>query len=215
MQCNTCSQYDERIWKQELVSCVKTFYSRGMVSVGGGNHSFRSDDARKIWITPSGYPRSHLVPDDLILIDLNGNLIQGNLRPSIEVPFHAEIYEAKHEVNAVCHTHNPYTQGYILSAKLRYLGDGISTLSELPYIKFPKTLGDFPIIIQYQQLGSHALGKAVATACRNSLPHPYGITILLNHGVIGIGRCIHEAKFAVDLIEEWARCLVILSRSPR
>jgi L-fuculose-phosphate aldolase len=185
-----------------------------MVSVGGGNHSFRSDDARKIWITPSGYPRSHLAPDDLILIDLNGNVVQGNLRPSIEVPFHTEIYKARPEVNAVCHTHNPYTQGFILSARLKSLGDGISTLSESPFIDFPKTLGDFPLIIHYQQLGSRSLGNSVATACRNNLPHPCGIVVLLNHGVIGIGKCIHEAKFAVDLIEEWARCLAIMSRLP-
>jgi len=214
MQCNTCAPYNQQIWKQELVSCVKTFFSKGMVSVGGGNHSFRSDDARKIWITPSGYPRSHLVPDDLILIDLEGNIVQGYLRPSIEVPFHTEIYKARHEVNAVCHTHNPYTQGFILSARLKYLGDGVSTLSESPLIKFPETLGNFPLIIQYEQLGSRSLGYAVATLCRNNLPYPCGIIILLNHGVIGIGECIHEAKFAVDLIEEWARCLAILSRTP-
>jgi ribulose-5-phosphate 4-epimerase/fuculose-1-phosphate aldolase len=214
MQCSTCSPYNEQIWKEELVSCVKTFFSRGMVSVGGGNHSFRSDDARGIWITPSGYPRSHLVPDDLIMIDLNGNIILGNLRPSIEVPFHTEIYKAKPKLNAACHTHNPYTQGFFLSARLKHLRDGISTLSESPLINFPRILGDFPLVIQYQQLGSRSLGNVVAIVCRDYLPYSCGIIILLNHGVIGIGKCIHEAKFAVDLIEEWARCLAIASRLP-
>ncbi len=127
-----------------------------------------------------------------ILIDLEGNIVQGYLRPSIEVPFHTEIYKARPEVNAVCHTHNPYTQGFILSARLKYLGDGVSTLSESPLIKFPETLGNFPLIIQYQQLGSRSLGYAVATVCRNNLAYPSGIIILLNHGVIGIGECIHE-----------------------
>lgn len=213
MSCKACSVYNENFFKQELVSCVRTFFSKGMVSVGGGNHSFRSDRAERIWITPSGYPRSHLVPDDLLLIDLDGNVVHGSLRPTIEMPFHTEVYKVRPDINAVCHIHNPYTQGFFLASKLAPTDiDGIYTLADKPPIEFPKVLGS-PVAIEYRQLGSKALGRAVGMACRLE-PKPAGVIILLNHGAIGIGRCIHEARFQVDLLEEWARCLAVLKGLP-
>jgi ribulose-5-phosphate 4-epimerase/fuculose-1-phosphate aldolase len=190
----------------------------GLVSVGGGNHSFRSDTKNEVWITPSGYPRSHLKENDLILIDLEGNTIQGNLRPTIEVPFHTEIYKNRNDVNAVCHVHNPYTMGYYLTAKLQHTNyEGIFTLNELPPIKLPKPIEN-SIIIEYKQLGSKALGKIVGRATKIELDsssplseskYNSKILILLNHGIIGIGECIHEAKFLVELYEEWAKCVMI------
>jgi L-fuculose-phosphate aldolase len=188
-----------------------------MVSVGGGNHSFRSQIVNKIWITPSGYPRSHLTDEDLVLIDLEGISIQGNLRPTIEVPFHTEIYKNRHDINAICHVHNPYTMGFYLTAKLKPTNnEGIFTLNELPSIKLPSPI-DASIIIEYKQLGSKVLGKTVGIASKMELIWPSiskliskpKIIILLNHGIIGMGKCIHEAKFLVELYEEWAKCMMI------
>lgn len=212
MLCNSCRTYDEGFLKQELVSGVKTFFSKGMVSVGGGNHSFRSEHSEEIWITPSGYPRSHLTPDDLLLIDLDGNVLCGNLLPTIELPFHTEIYKVRPDINAVCHIHNPYTQGFFLTQKLIQTGaEGIYTLAADPPIEFPGPLGGAKsAIIEYRQLGSRSLGRIVGEASHLDSLVPIGVMILLNHGVIGIGRCIHEAKFLVDLLEEWARCLAVL-----
>ena len=190
----------------------------GLVSVGGGNHSFRSEIKNEIWITPSGYPRSHLKENDLVLIDLEGNTIQGNLRPTIEVPFHTEIYKNRDDINAICHVHNPYTMGFYLSAKLQDTKyEGIFSLKELPPIKLPKYIEN-SIIIEYKQLGSKALGKTVGMASQIELDSSSCISesksnskniILLNHGIIGMGKCIHEAKFLVELYEEWAKYIMV------
>lgn len=210
MFCDICKVYDEHIFKNELISAIKYFFSHGLVSVGGGNHSFRSKLDNQIWITPSGYPRSHITSDDLLLIDLDGNVLKGNLKPTIEVPFHTEIYKNRSDINAVCHVHNPYTSGYFLSSKLVNIdNEGIWTLAETPSIAFPKVLHDKPLVIEYKQLGSKGLGNLVGKASKFDCVVPFGIIILLNHGVIGVGRCIHEAKFVVDLCEEWAKCLVV------
>lgn len=210
--CDFCEESDENSLKKEIINCVKTFFSNGMVSVGGGNHSFRQINRDRIWITPSGYPRSHLMTRDLVSIDLDGNIISGNLKPTIEVPFHIEIYKVRPDINAVCHTHNPYTQGFFLSAKLGPIEQGVYTISELLPIKYPEPLGKIPIVVEYRQLGSRGLGKLVGKACTKDFLYPTGIIIMLNHGVIGIGRCIHEAKFLIELSEEWARCLFIFSK---
>ena len=175
-----------------------------MVSVGGGNHSFRSQIGNKIWITPSGYPRSHLKDDDLVLIDLEGNLIQGNLRPTIEVPFHTEIYKNRNDINAICHVHNPYTMGFYLTAKLKSTkNEGIFSLNELPSIKLPSQIED-SIIIEYKQLGSKVLGKTVGIASRMELMSSSStskltsnpkIIILLNHGIIGMESAFMRQNF--------------------
>ena len=210
MICNVCQTYNEDMFKNELINSIKFFFSNGMVSVGGGNHSFRAELKNHIWITPSGYPRSHITSDDLLLIDLDGNVLKGNLKPTIEVPFHTEIYKNRPDINAVCHVHNPYTSGYFLSSKLVNLdNEGIWTLAETPSISSPKVLSDKPLVLGYKQLGSRGLGNLVGKASKFDSEIPLGIIILLNHGVIGIGRCIHEAKFVVNLCEEWAKCLVV------
>ena len=210
MFCDICQVYDEHILKNELISAIKYFFSYGLVSVGGGNHSFRSQLDNQIWITPSGYPRSHITSDDLLLIDLDGNVLKGNLKPTIEVPFHTEVYKNRSDINAVCHVHNPYTSGYFLSSKLVNIdNEGIWTLAESPSIGFPKVLHGTPLVVEYKQLGSKGLGNLVGKASKFDSVVPFGTIILLNHGVIGLGRCIHEAKFVVDLCEEWAKCLAV------
>ncbi len=209
IHCDICAKSDENLLKKELIDCVKTFFSNGLVSVGGGNHSFRQIIRNRIWITPSGYPRSHLITEDLVSIDLDGNVKNGNLKPSIEIPFHTEIYRVRPDINAICHTHNPYTQGFFLSAKLGFIEKDIYTISELLPIEYPEPLGKIPIVVEYRQLGSRALGRLIGKACMKDVLYPRGVIVMLNHGVIGMGRCIHEAKFLIELSEEWARCLFI------
>jgi len=53
--------------------------------------------------------------DDLVKVDLDGNVIEGVLRPSTETPFHAAIYRVRPDVNAVIHAHNPVTLGLALA----------------------------------------------------------------------------------------------------
>ncbi len=210
MLCDICKVYNDDTFKKELITTVKSFFLKGFVSVGGGNHSFRSENPYKIWITPSGYPRSHIKEKDLILIDLSGNVLKGNLRPTIEVPFHSAIYKNRPDINSVCHVHSPYTLGYFLSADLIDTKiDGIFMLREKPEIDSILIQKNPPIIIDYRQLGSKALGHMVGLASTLNHTIPFGIIILLNHGVIGMGRCVHEAKFLIEFYECWAKCLAI------
>lgn len=210
--CSYCEFADVTALKEELARCVRGLFSNGLVSSGGGNHSIRippMNNNHHVLITPSGYPRSHLKADDIITIDLDGNMIEGSLRPTIEVPFHTEIYR-KCEAGAVCHTHSPYTQSLALSAMLRPTSTkGISTIETSEPL--PKALKGNLSVLEYRQLGSRALANIVGEACGNFANENGlgGAIILLNHGIIGLGKCIHEAKFMVEVIEEWSRCQLV------
>ncbi|MCS6767725.1 MAG: class II aldolase/adducin family protein [Candidatus Nitrosocaldus sp.] len=205
-----CSVGDEEYVKRELVSCVRTLFSKGYVSSGGGNHSVRLRDG--IWITPSGYPRSHLTVDDLVLIDSRGCVLRGDLRPSIEVPFHTEIYRVRCDINAVSHAHSPYSHALIQTLELAEVDGhgGVFRLDDrveqmLP-LRIPDTLN--LLILEYRQLGSRALARLVGEAFSMHA----NMVVLLDHGVIGVGKCIHEAMLYVQLLEEWARCVTVSLR---
>lgn len=228
--CRTCQSSEEQL-KIELAACVRGLFHKGLVSSGGGNHSSRMPGSNQVWITPSGYPRSHTKPEDLVKIDLDGNILEGSLRPSIEVPFHTEIYKRRPDVNAVVHTHSPYTQGVVLGGFLGPTkereadsltvhvfdqdpkiplahGEGALILGDIPILRLPEELGE--VALQpYLNPGAMELARRVGETSVGKPLRPIRVIILINHGVIGIGGCIHEARAFVEIMEEWARFLTV------
>ncbi|MEM3480040.1 MAG: class II aldolase/adducin family protein, partial [Candidatus Bathyarchaeia archaeon] len=101
--------------KDEICKTMRRLFNRGLISALGGNISARLPGSNEFWITPSGVFKGELEPDDLVKVDLSGRVIEGFLRPSIETPFHAKIYEKRADVNAVVHSHNPITTGLALA----------------------------------------------------------------------------------------------------
>ncbi|ABP95101.1 MULTISPECIES: class II aldolase/adducin family protein [Metallosphaera] len=190
--CRLCQTNDEQL-KRALVLSVRTMYWRGMVSNAGGNQSARLPGSDKIWITPSGYPRSELEPEDLVQIDLDGNVIKGDLRPSIEVNMHLQVYKNRPDVNAVIHAHPPYTMGAALSGYL-----------EITHGEAAAILGDIKII-PYSHPGTVELARNVGEAVRGEGAKVPRIVILMNHGIISVGACVHEARAFAEIMEEWSR----------
>jgi len=82
--------------RQELV-----VYSFGNVS-----GIDRSGDDPVVAIKPSGVPYRELVPEKIVLVDLQGNVIEGDLRPSSDTPTHLELYRSFADVGGICHTHS-------------------------------------------------------------------------------------------------------------
>lgn len=79
-----------------------------LVSLTWGNVSGRSDDGSLIAIKPSGVAYADLTPDDIVVLDLDGNVVEGRLRPSIDTPTHLELYRAFTDIGGVVHAHSPY-----------------------------------------------------------------------------------------------------------
>lgn len=227
--CRLCQTSEEQL-KAELAACVRGLFAKGLVSSGGGNHSARMPGSDEIWITPSGHPRSHTRPEDLVKTDLEGNVLEGSLRPSIEVPFHTEIYRRRPDVNAIVHAHSPYTQGVVLSGLLepskREEGDVLLhvfdrdpkiplahaeaalILGDIPILPLPENLGAVPLV-PYRNPGGKELAKLVGDASVGKALRPIRIMVLVNHGVIGMGGCVHEARAFVEIMEEWARFVTV------
>jgi ribulose-5-phosphate 4-epimerase/fuculose-1-phosphate aldolase len=112
-------------------------------------------------------------------------------------------------LNGVSHAHSPYSHALIQTLRIRKEYEGIYRIDDELPIDVPEALGDVPVL-EYRQLGSRALARLVGDALR--LKPNTRIMVLLDHGVIGVGSCIHEAMMYVQLLEEWARCVVVSIR---
>jgi L-fuculose-phosphate aldolase len=177
--------------KKELVDCVKSLYAMGLTTSVSGNHSVRSGSS--MLITPSGVPRYRMRTDDLVMVDLKTGMASGR-KPSIELEMHRGIYGVRPDINAIVHTHSPYTIGVSISAKFRHV------------IEEAKTVVGEPAVIANRPSGSAELAKAVSDEFRRDTR----VVVIKNHGVVAGGNDIHHARAIVESLEEWSKILMVV-----
>jgi ribulose-5-phosphate 4-epimerase/fuculose-1-phosphate aldolase len=102
--------------KKELVECLKNLYWMGLTTSVSGNHSVRFRN-RWMWITPSGISRYNIHSNHLVKVHLKTSKVFGSIRPSIELNLHRNIYNSREDVNAIVHTHSPFTIGVSISSR--------------------------------------------------------------------------------------------------
>lgn len=186
---------DEAELKEQLIKCMKQLHARGLITGIGGNASVRMEGTEEILITPAALYKAELKPDDIVKIDLEGNVIEGLFKPSIEWHFHNAIYRKRLDVNAVIHTHSPMTTGLALA------GRKIEPVT----LESAVMLADVPIL-EFRYPGTKELGDLVA---ENILGHR--AVILQNHGVISVGYDLIEAMTTVEVLEEVSTMIFVAS----
>ena len=180
----------DMVIREDILTVMRNLYRRGLVSALTGNVSARVPGTDMFWITPSGIFKGGLKVEDLIKMDVNGNVIDGRNRPSSEWRFHAAIYRIRQDVNAVIHAHNPV----VLALNTAGVRLDLSLLSEV--MAFVKGVEYIP----YVEPGSEELAKLVAEKASLGV----NIVVLEKHGVVTMGRNIYEAETIVESIEDLA-----------
>jgi L-fuculose-phosphate aldolase len=181
--------------KKELVDCVKDLYWMGLTTSISGNHSVRFRN-KWMWITPSGIPRYKIHSNHLVKIHLKTNKVFGNIRPSIELNLHRNIYNERQDVNAIVHTHSPFTVGVSISLK-----------KFQHVIEEAKIVVGQPVIISNKPSGSKDLAESVSAAFQKE--GAIRAVVIKNHGVVAVGKDIHQARAVVESLEEWAKILTV------
>ncbi len=179
--------FSEDELKQEIIRVSKTLYERSLITALGGNISARIPGASEFWITPSQVFKGALKPDDLVKLNLDGEIVEGLLKPSIEWPMHAAVYKVRPDVSALVHAHNPMVLGLSLAGKklkTTITDEAVLLLRRIEEVEFK-----FP--------GTKYLAEAVADAASRGAR----AIILKNHGVLGLGTNILEAEAIVELLE--------------
>jgi len=177
--------------RKDLVDCVKSLYAMGVTTSVSGNHSVRT--GKSMWITPSGVPRYKMRTSDLIRVDLKTGKAIGKIKPSIELGMHREIYNVRPDVNAIVHTHSPFTIGVSISAKFRHV------IEEAMIV-----VGE-PAVVANRPSGSIELARAVSDEFRKGTR----VVIIKNHGVVAGGKDIHHARAIAESLEEWSKILTV------
>ena len=98
--------------KEEVCRVNKMLAESGLVILTWGNASQRDKETGLIAIKPSGVPFEKLTPNDIVIVDIDGQIVEGKLNPSSDLATHLEIYKAFPEVLGVVHTHSTYAVSF-------------------------------------------------------------------------------------------------------
>ncbi len=174
----------------EVVRISRAMSESGLVVGTSGNVSIRTPDERAL-ITPSGLPYAEMKPEDVAVVDLEGNVIEGAFTPSVETPMHLGIYAARTEVRAIVHTHARY------STVLACMG------LEIPPVHYMlaelSKEGKVPVS-EYAIYGSRELAENASRALGDS----HRACLLQNHGTIAVGDSLDKAFKRTEILEEMA-----------
>jgi len=98
--------------RQRIVDVAQRLQAQELVVGTSGNVSAREPGTNQCWITPSGVAYDRLEPNDLVLVDSDGQVRGGSLKPSSDTAVHLAIYRSRPEIDAVIHTHSPYATAF-------------------------------------------------------------------------------------------------------
>ena len=179
--------------KKAVIETALKIREYGLIALAGGNVSMRLPDGDLI-VTPSGTYYETMKESDVLLMDSEGNVKEGDLRPSVDTIALLYIYKNMPEVNAIIHTHQTHATAVgLISDKLPAV---TTTLSNV-------TLGEVNVA-PYSSPASLNMGI-------ETVKHINGkrAIILKHHGVVTVGGNLKEAMYAAIYMEETAKSFLL------
>ena len=98
--------------KKKVCQANLDLVKHGLVIFTWGNVSAIDKESKLVVIKPSGVSYDDMKPEDMVVVDLDGNIVEGTLKPSSDTPTHLEIYKAFPETGGVVHTHSTYATAW-------------------------------------------------------------------------------------------------------
>lgn len=175
----------------KLVEIAKRLYERNMNAALGGNVSIRHGD--EVLITPAGVNKGFMTEDDVVVVDLAGNVLRGSGKPSSEGKMHYEVYKLRPDVHAIIHAHPPFAVSFALAH--HEIPDDI--LPEVTII-----LGQVPCL-PYMTPSTIDLAREVAQGLARR-----DAAFMANHGAITLGTTLEEAYNKMELLEQTCMSIV-------
>lgn len=176
--------------KKELLTIAKKAYAQKLMAGTSGNMSVCIPEKGYMIITPSGYDYEIMQERDLVIIDLEGNTIEGIHKPSSEWRMHAEIYKEVPEIKAVVHTHSPYATSFAVLHK----EIPVILIEMLPFLKGSVEVSP------YAKQGSAEVGKNAVPILKRK-----NACLMANHGALAVGGDIAEAFINSVYLEDAAK----------
>ena len=186
--------------RQAVCAWAKQSYEEKLFAGTSGNLSVYDKDQDIMVITPTSVAYETITPEDMVVLHLNGEVLEGKYRPSSEWRMHAAVYEAKPEVGAVIHTHSPYATAFAVNNR----NIPVILIEMVPFLG-----GDVPLA-KFAVPGTKAVGEeavkvlAERTGC-----------LLANHGVLTVGADLKQAHLRAVYVEDAAKiCSIAMGHGP-
>jgi L-fuculose-phosphate aldolase len=182
--------------KKAIIEAAQEMARKGLVVGMAGNVSLRLNDPggrELLAITPSGCRYESLKVDDIVIVDFEGQRVEGKLKASIETVMHVEVYKARKKINAIVHAHP------VFCSALAVAGMDIPPLIDEQVV----LIGGEIKVAEYALPGTPELARSAVAALG-----PRNAVILANHGVLAVGRDMREALTICELAEEIAKIYV-------
>lgn len=186
--------------KVQIAKYSRLAYDRNLVGAAGGNVSARCGNF--FLITAGGVSLRDITPENIIMVDVNGNIADGNniLRPSKETRIHLKIYLNRSDVDCVIHLHPVYATAFSVK------GDTIPMLTAASKLK----LIDVPVV-EYADPGSELLAQKIDEKIKEISKNIKAV-LLEKHGIISFDKGLGNAFDIAELVEETAK-IAFVSRN--
>ncbi len=178
--------------KEEICDMGRRLYNKGFAAGNDGNISYRIDENRVV-CTPTMICKGFMKPDDLCVVDMQGNQISGARKHTSEIFLHLTIMKERPEIKSVLHCHPPYATAFGVAREA------------IPQCVLPEVdifMGDVPIA-NYAIPGGQEFADTV-------LPfiHKSDIIVLANHGTVSLGATVEKAYWMTELLDAYCRILM-------
>lgn len=178
--------------RQELIDTARKMEQYGLIRMSGGNAALRIEDL--VLVTPSAMAYDTMIPEDIVIVDLEGRIIEGKRRPTSDLKAILYILNHKPEVNALIHTHQPK------AVALSLICDKLPLISTTMVDEVKDEVNVAPFTISSDEgMGIETIRYATKALC----------VILKNHGIMAYGKDLEQALSAAIYLEE--SCDVYLS----
>lgn len=176
--------------KQQVLETAKRLYEKGLVEGTSGNVSGRMPDGATVCITPSSLPYETMTLDDLVVIDLDGEVVEGERSPSSEKGLHLACYRAFEEVGGVIHSHPVYATMFAVARE-----------------PVPAVIEEFVVFVggevpcaDYATTGTDAVGEELVKHLGDR-----SAALIANHGMCSIGATAERALHTALVVERSAQ----------
>ncbi len=165
-------------YREILLAYTKKAYENKLFAGTSGNLSIYDDENDCIYITPSSIPYENMECEDMVVITMDGTVLEGKHQPSSEWKLHANIYKERKEIKAVVHTHSPYATAFAVA----------NMPIPMILVEMLPSIGDAVQVAGFALPGDEKVGIEAVKALEGRKG-----CLLKNHGAVAIGEEIESA----------------------